>query len=328
MQEIYIMMSRRWVFYLITVAFVLLVPTSSAIMGYDIIAKVDSTTWELHRFTNNLNFKFDGNVSGTGNFSRSSHIRELAGMDTDESDYSLNGSIEYVDKIRYLSADGPVVVKADLQEYRYDDPDQLDNMTANPVLILSSADIEVDEHWPVNYAIYKFIKYKGDGIRTSGKYNNNGNIASVSYYSQKLLLEDLYKATLNRTYITARLEPTGVIENWESNRTSSFTLRSESNGSSTHLEFSRNSFYSEGTRFGRPKVDALVSEDYSGHHLINLKVKMSDYFLKPDEEESWLDCCSGGYLTLPSFYRSGDQGFGYDATSVFDCTCQRALTPA
>jgi len=51
-------------------------------------------------------------------------------------------------------------------------------------------------------------------------------------------------------------------------------------------------------------------------------------YRKITTSDDWLPCCSGGYLTMPTYYQRGSKGFGSDVKGVFDCTCYRVPTVA
>jgi len=296
--------------------FVLSSPLASGIMGYDINARVDSSVWSLHRSTTNLTFICDDNVSGSGKFSRLSNLQDLAGHAKDESSYSLNGSLEYIEKVRFLINEGKVIIKADINEYEipFDADASQDSESGGINITNNSANIIVDEQWPSSFIDYKSMKYSGSGIRTKDIYCNNGDEVSTSFYSTELQKESLYRAAVNRTMISAQITPEAVKEDRNMNKTSIFILNSFSEGPSVNLEFSRSMPYSESGRFGRMTPNVLISEDYSGSQLIRLKVGMNESVLSPsDDGLQWLPCCSEANQSFSDEH--------LDAQDIFDCSC-------
>jgi hypothetical protein len=71
------------------------------------------------------------------------------------------------------------------------------------------------------------------------------------------------------------------------------------------------------------KSQAVLDEDYIGS--FHIKKNMTLTFDEDDVEwdHAWLPCCSGGYLTMPIYYRKGSKGFGSDVEGVFNCTCSK-----
>ena len=76
------------------------------------------------------------------------------------------------------------------------------------------------------------------------------------------------------------------------------------------------------TAWKKPLVD--VDEDYWGTYHIEKLMNLTASVDETEEDDDWLPCCSGGYLSMPETYRKGSNGFGSDVTGVFDCTCFKA----
>lgn len=291
-------------------------PLASAIMGYDINAKVDSSTWSIHRSTRDLTFTYEDKVSGIGNFSRLSHLHDIGGQSKDESSYSLNGSIDCQEKLRFLSKEGIVNIRANLLEYKYPtDVSPAGEPEGKVNVVDSSGSITVDEHWPSVFADYKSLKYSGSGIRTRDTYYNNGDKFSTSFQSTQLKRESLFRGIMKRMLISASITPVAVKEERSMNKTSTFALNSVSEGSGVNLEFSKSEPYGESDRFGRVTPYSMISEDYSGKQGISLKVGMNESFYNPYDNETneWLPCCDDPYQSIFNDHMNmGD---------VFNCSC-------
>ncbi|MFZ3149163.1 MAG: hypothetical protein WA137_08975 [Methanothrix sp.] len=80
------------------------------------------------------------------------------------------------------------------------------------------------------------------------------------------------------------------------------------------------------TAWKKPLVD--VDEDYWGTYRIEKLMNLAASVDETEEDDDWLACCSGGYLSLPETYRKGSNGLGSDVSGVFDCTCFKAPTQA
>jgi hypothetical protein len=65
----------------------------------------------------------------------------------------------------------------------------------------------------------------------------------------------------------------------------------------------------------------LVDEDYIGTFTIAKKMSSKYDAIMVTEEDAWQPCCFVGYLTMPTYYRTGGKGFGSNVKGIFDCTC-------
>jgi hypothetical protein len=87
--------------------------------------------------------------------------------------------------------------------------------------------------------------------------------------------------------------------------------------------------YSTNTRFvGSSNLHAItngteIDQFYSGQFAIDRSIVSQLRFSNITAEDSWLDCCFGGYLTMPKNYQMGSMGFGSDLRTLFDCTCSK-----
>jgi len=66
-----------------------------------------------------------------------------------------------------------------------------------------------------------------------------------------------------------------------------------------------------------------VDEDYWGTYHIEKLMNLTASEDETTEDDDWLPCCSGGYLTMPEAYQKGSKGFGSDVKGIFDCTCTK-----
>lgn len=67
-----------------------------------------------------------------------------------------------------------------------------------------------------------------------------------------------------------------------------------------------------------PNID--VEEDYTGTFDILTKMNLTLPVTKVVSEDSWLPCCSGGWVDMMN---PDKKGFGADAKRIFDCTCPK-----
>jgi len=80
------------------------------------------------------------------------------------------------------------------------------------------------------------------------------------------------------------------------------------------------------TAWKKPLVD--VDEDYWGTYHIEKLMNLTSSEDEVEEDDDWLPCCSGGYLSMPEVYQMGSKGFGSDVKGIFDCTCFKAPATA
>lgn len=297
---------------------VLILPAYCRI-GYDITANVDSTQWNIHRSTEKMVFSKNEIINGKGNFSVYRQIRDIAGMNAKEQSYATGGNLSHEEKLLMRTGEGPVVISIGLQDYSLPDEENTEEKT--DLNVGSSAEISIDEKWPAYFADYKKTSYLGPGIAVRDYYDNNGDIVSNSIKAWKLSKESFYRGHLNRTIIDVSIVPGSVIERRSSNTSSHYSLLMKSIGEKTHLGIVRQRKYTEETKFGWPDVYHMMSQDYVGQVNMALSIDMANYVKRLPEESTWLDCCYGGYFSMPESYRSGESGFGSNLTKIFDCTC-------
>jgi hypothetical protein len=215
--------ATKCIFTLLFIVNMLILP-AHCIIGYDIIATVDSTKWVIHRSTENMLFSKEESIVGKGNFSRYRKISNIAGMNTKEQSYSLGGDLSHEEKLLMRTSEGPVVITIGLADYFvHDDENDTENVTIDAG---SSADISIDEKWPAYFADYKKISYLGPGITARDYYDNNGDVVSNSVRSWKLLKQSYYRGYLNRTLIDVHIAPGSAIEKRYRNSSSSLQFTS------------------------------------------------------------------------------------------------------
>lgn len=70
-----------------------------------------------------------------------------------------------------------------------------------------------------------------------------------------------------------------------------------------------------------PNID--IEEDYIGTFDIATKMNLTLPVTKISSEDSWLPCCSGGWVDLMD---SEKKAYGTDAKEIFDCTCPKVMS--
>ena len=270
--------------------FYLFIPSANGIMGYDISARVNDSTLEIHRSIQEMKFNSAGLVDGFGNFSRYSSIEGFSGIRAHEVSSSPRpGRIGYADQLALRMGEGPVQIKAMLQSnviHSGDDANLNESQSQN-MAISEYGIIEVDEKWKAFMGSRKRILYSGPGMRAEEIYENNGDYMKSSLESWELSRESLYQTALNRTLISANLTAQGVNMNHYSNKSTVFMLDHRSVGRNTHIDI---------RRINRPneaeEAECRITEDYIGQQNINMSLNMGDWIMRLDDDRGWLDCCS------------------------------------
>jgi hypothetical protein len=281
-------------FWVLLIAIFIMPPLSCGKMGYDIVATVDSTSWEIHRSIQSFTFSSDGYVLGYGNSSRFKRIRGFGEIDSDEQSYTKKGQLGYGERQILMAMEGPVTININAWEITLPDVNEKGNSDTETSKVENSANIIIDENWLSYFGNYKKVSYVGEGINSRERYENNGDIVSTEIESWVLSKESTFQASLNRTYIKTDITPGNVDEKIYQNKSSTYKLELNSTGPLAHLEVMNHRKYEN---YGRATSDVSISEDYIGQIEMALNISMGQRFNNPvnDSYLSWLDCCFDGY---------------------------------
>lgn len=280
---------------------------SDGLTDYNIIVSVGGTSWHIDRFIQSTKYDNNEYIYGRGNFSRLNSLNP-------NSDHSLferssavrGGDLSLEESSRFESVEGPVAVAYNL------------NSLVNNETVNESATITIDESWPSYLFDNKKVKYSGRGIRTSERYDNNGDIISTFSDSYSLQKESAYASLNNRTLISTAIYPRAVFEDRSSNKTSEYQLKLKSIGALTTLDVIKTRATDEEV----PKVTPatiLISQEYRGRVDMNLKILNKERIIKTGNDNSscvgsenspcWIDdqnylpCAMSGYSDLGEFER-------------------------
>ena len=193
--------------------------------GYSIETDVDGTSWGVDRSTQTLNFSMESDVSGSGNFSRNNCIKGISGLSFSEKSSAVRGgNVSLEDDMQLVAREGPVLIKYDLESILVGDEEH------------ASSKIVIDERWATYFKRYNNITYNGRGIRTSERYDDNGELTSTYSDSWKLSKESGYFSFRNRTVILTGVVPGSVNVDRCSNKSSVYFLDLSSIGSLTRID--------------------------------------------------------------------------------------------
>lgn len=259
-------------------------PAGNGLMGYDVSARLNDSSLEIHRSIQEMKFDSFGLINGFGNFSRYGDVNGFAGIRAHElSSSSLPGRIGYADRMVLRSGEGPVLITAQLQSNVLYADSVMDSEESQKMVISEYAKIDIDERWRAYYANQKKILYTGPGIRVSEMYDNNGDYVKSSIDSWELTRDSLYQTAMNRTLISANLTSSGFYLDEFSNRSTVFKMNQGSVGQKTHIDIGRIDSLKE--------AESRIIEEYTGQQNITLSLNMGDWIMKLEDDEGWLDCC-------------------------------------
>ncbi|OPY55048.1 MAG: hypothetical protein A4E51_00928 [Methanosaeta sp. PtaU1.Bin055] len=231
---------------------------SSGKEGYSIEVDVNGTAWGIDRSTQNLNLNIEGKVSGFGNISRNNRIRSISGVSfSEKSSVVRGGNLSMEDRIQLVAKERPVYIQY-----------VLGSLGATEY-----AKIGIDERWITQFINYKNISYLGEGgIRTSERYEDNGEHIFSYTDSWKLSKESMYVSFNNRTIILAEIYPNSIKVDRSSNKSSLYYLDMESVGALARIDLIS-------ARPSDEKVSDISEEpvsrnlqDYAGHVKTELMV--------------------------------------------------------
>ncbi len=284
---------RLWKDWLLVaaLAFYLLIPSASGIMGYDISARVNDSSLDISRSIQEMKFNSAGLVDGFGNFSRFNSIEGFAGIRAHELSSSARpGRLGYADQLTLRTGEGPVQITARLHSNVLYSGNDSDLIESQKLAVSEYGTIEVDEKWSAFFGSRRKILYSGPGMRMVESYENNGDYMKSSLESWELSRESLYQTALNRTLISTNLTAQGIDMDQNSNKSTIFRLDHRSVGRNTRFDIGRTD---------RPaEVESRISEDYIGQQNITISLDMGDWIMKLDDDQGWLDCCSPERYTI------------------------------
>ena len=290
------------------IAFILILSSliclSAGKMGYDIDVSVGSASWHINRFAQNMSFYNKEKIYGSGNFSRFSHLKATSDQDfSEKTSVVRGGNLSLEGDTRSISMEGPVSVSYNLNSFINGTNANLDSH--------ENANITIDEAWPSRFLNYKNVQYSGREMRTSERYDSEGETISSSSDSSLLQKVSAYATIKNRLQISAKITPQGVFVERNSNRTMAYILSLKSKGSLSTLDVIKTQPTDEKTS-KLPLETLHLSQEYRG--VVNMGVKISSNDTIPVASNNASD--ASDYLPC-----IGCEYNSFNADSVFNCFC-------
>jgi len=231
---------------------------------YNLEANADGTCWGIDRSTQTLNFNIEGNVVGSGNFSRNNYINRISGVNYREKSSAVwGGNVSLEDNMQLAAREGPVLIKYNLESIFVGDKEYGRLKTV------------IDERWINYFRNYNTINYAGHGVRTYERYDDNGEITSTYSNSWKLSKESGYITSNDRTIILTEVAPGSVAIDRFSNKSSTYSLDLSSIGSITCIDLMSTRPTDENVYDVSEESVSRNTQEYSG--LVETTLTVSDF---------------------------------------------------
>lgn len=267
-------------------------------MGYNVAASVGGTTWSVERSTKNLSYDLNGTIYGAGNFSRYNYVKPISDLAyTEKSSAVRGGNLSLNEIVGFRSREGIVSVSYAMKSVINKD-DQ--NSTNN-----ESAIVSIGDAWPFYFSNQRMLLYEGRGIKTFEKYESSGDIISSYSNSWKLKKDSIFLSANNKTKISIRLNPQGIIRERHSNKKMKYLLNVQSLGNMESLDIIRRAPSDERTSKAVDDNITRISQEYKGQVSMKLKIESKDTLpWLPDNEsynqsQDYLSCCSNDFVLDP-----------------------------
>jgi hypothetical protein len=275
-------------------------------VGYSIGIFADGSSWQIDRSTQNLSLGIVERIYGSGNFSRYNYIKDISGLEFSEKASAVRGgNVSMNESTRFVSIEGPVFIKYALRSSynRLEDDEEKQKLT-----LKESAKVEINEYWPVFFLNYKSISYFGRGIKTSERYDDNGESVSTHSDSWMLQKQSLYNSFSNRTDISVAINPSSVLSTRNSNSSSQYLLDLKSIGSISSIDIKKTRPSDEVVSNSPAETLLHISQDYRGGVEMRMKYASKGYLSPPlNESDEYIPCCM-------------DSGLN-SIDNIFNCSC-------
>ena len=266
--------------------------------------KTDSNSWSISRESRNLSFTCEQSVQGNispveyryGTLSPyHSKYQDLMVNDVGikERTAALEGSLNSEE---LLSLKSHINNSVNMTIYK---PSGSDLYT-----------IDFYEKWPVKFVYEASLNYTGKEINDLQFVGNNHDYVTANFlYNHEFSREQALNMSLERMNATVFATDEGIESGAvKATRDTQYKLKTHSTGIA---EF----------KWGQVDDDLNVAnagdEQFAGDYNIVKNIHMKSHFDLIRKEDSWLPCCSGGYLTMNPI----EQRDIISARGVFDCSC-------
>jgi hypothetical protein len=259
------LLAKKKVRLLILISMLFAIPISEGRIGYEIDVYVNNSTtgshWGIGQSTSVLNWNYESKVSGDGNYSKYADIQGLAGMNRKENTFANNGHITAKDVQNVIGRFGWI---------------DIDEVVTNKA---ERYTLDINESLPAGISDQNQIIYRGKGIYMRESYENNNNKIMTNYYATKFSKTIDYRSYYQNALIHADIIPGRICADVLRNYGMGFALSSISDKS---------------LRFVYDSNGLVIDQSYVGNFNLNKKIQMGQKFIKDEQEDDNLNCCSSG----------------------------------
>ncbi len=259
------------------VLFIVLV-NSDAKIGYNINVDVSGTKWSRSQSTEVMNFREDGQCTGTGNSSKYVNIPGFAGIGVKETTYAKQGKLSNTNSLNVTALLNWIYINENID----DQPATNRTITlANGTIINVPVQAQSEYYAEINESIPTLVRsedetyYSGLGIYTRNNYKSDQDQLYTDYYATNLSKAARFAGVYSNAMIITDVTPGNIDELDLQNSATAFRLQSISD-KSTKLK------YKSG--------NSVSSEEYVGKFTIDRRISRRSTFNFSRGDDDWLGC--------------------------------------
>jgi len=237
-------------------------PVTNAKIGYDMNVVVgdnnSTSTWSRSQSTSILSFNLESEFTGNGTYFKRARMSGFAGQGMGENTYASQGNIVDQSIIQAMSDENWIHIEQTTSD---DNPERYE--------------ILINESLPTVIYNEDDLYYRGDNIRTRNFYYNDKDKIFTDYEGQRLLKSARFGSVYSDSLIYANVTPYQTEELVLTNRTTAFTISSNSDKYS-------------GLGFGTYLDEYNIEQDYHGSFTIDQKITSQYGYNVSEADDPWL----------------------------------------
>ncbi|MFB3764215.1 MAG: hypothetical protein ACE14P_03095 [Methanotrichaceae archaeon] len=256
----------------------IIIVNSDAKIGYNINVDVSGTKWSRSQITEVLNFRTDGQITGTGNSSKYVNIPGFAGIGVKETTYTKKGKLSNTNNLNITAKLNWIYINENIDDHPAINKTIFENGTVIYVPVVQASShyyAEINESIPTLVRSEDETYYSGEGIYTRNRYVNDQDLLCTDYYANNLSKAARFAGVYSNAMIITDIIPGNINELDLTNSATAFRLQSISD-KSTRLKYQSGSSVSD--------------EEYVGKFKIDRKFSRRSTFNFSRGEDDWLGC--------------------------------------
>jgi hypothetical protein len=268
------------------------------------------STDPLEERSKGVQFNYEDSISGFGNFASNNKIT-AQGPHADARVYSRLADV-YLQKMNHGSGsiERESIITSTESTKNQTDPDMiyayaLIAILGNNKMVYEAQNISIGNGYYLSHPV-NFNSLLGDKIQIK------------NYASETSMVHETTHAKGINIDLEASIEDD--YSGWDSSKSLARTLMNLNSSvisGSAHIGMLQGGTLDFGkSAWHNPNI--TIDEDYTGTFNFATKMNLTLPVTKVMSEDSWLPCCSGGWVDLMN---SDKKSFGADAKGIFDCTC-------